>query len=242
MKSPIKFLTNLLFPPRCVFCNRILEPNHTDNVCQKCRFEIRYCADSLCCVKCGKPVVSYGEEKKCYSCLNTRHQFTRAVSALVYSGNVRYAVIRNKRRCINENINEFARLIFLAVQLNYSGIAFDGIVSAPPSAKSIRKNGHDHILPISEKLSELLGVPHLRGCLRKIRHTPRQSSLKFAERLENLRGAIECTEDMSGKTLLFIDDVLTTGATADECARALRHAGAKRVYVATLATTIKEYV
>lgn len=238
----INFLSNLPFPPRCVFCNNMLEPNHPDSVCAKCRLEIHLCADYLCCKKCGKPVVSYDDSKICYSCLNTKHRYNRAISALVYEGDVRYAVIRNKKRSVKANISEFARLMSLAIHMNYDGIAFDGIVSAPPSKKSIRKNERNHIDPIADELAKLLDLPHFKNCLRKIRKTPRQSSLNYSQRRENLKNSIECKADMSGKTLLFIDDVLTTGSTADECARMLKLNGAKAVYVATLATTVKQYV
>lgn len=240
MNGPIKFLTNFIFPPKCVFCNSVLEPSHADNVCAECRLSVRYCKDYLCCVKCGKPVVSYGEEKKCYNCLNTRHRFTRAASALIYEKNVRYAVIRNKKRCVKENVAEFARLMSLTTEMSYEGIKFDAVVSPPPSKASLRKNGFDHIEAIAEELAKSLDLPYIKGCLRKVRQTPHQSSLKYAERIENLRGTMECRTDMSGKTVLLADDVLTTGATADECARALKSRGAKKVYVVTLATAVKE--
>ncbi len=240
MNGPLKFLTNLIFPPKCVFCNNILEPSHTDNVCAECRLGIRYCKDFLCCVKCGKPVVSYGEDKKCYACLNTRHRFTRAASALIYEKNVRYAVIRNKKRCVKANIAEFARLMSLAAEMSFGEVEFDAVVSPPPSKLSLRKNGFDHIEAIAKELAETLGLPYIKGCLCKVRQTPHQSSLKYNQRIENLRGTMECRADMSGKTVLLADDVLTTGATADECARALKSGGAKKVYVVTLATAVKE--
>ncbi len=75
----------------------------------------------------------------------------------------------------------------------------------------------------------------------KTKKTLPQKELNFSQRAENLRGSVSCGADVSGMTVLLIDDVLTTGATADECTRALKAAGAKAVYVATLATTVKKY-
>ena len=128
----------------------------------------------------------------------------------------------------------------LAAEMSFGEVEFDAVVSPPPSKLSLRKNGFDHIEAIAKELAETLGLPYIKGCLCKVRQTPHQSSLKYNQRIENLRGTMECRADMSGKTVLLADDVLTTGATADECARALKSGGAKKVYVVTLATAVKE--
>jgi predicted amidophosphoribosyltransferase len=84
-------------------------------------------------------------------------------------------------------------------------------------------------------LSARLGLPVLSSALRRIRHTPRQSGLPPTERRVNLRNAFRGTAAARGRSLLLVDDVLTTGTTADEAARALRQAGAVKVIVAALA-------
>jgi ComF family protein len=111
----------------------------------------------------------------------------------------------------------------------------DLIVPVPLEKASLKERGFNQTLLIADALSKRCGVPLGTGVLFKIRKTPPQVGLSREERLKNLRGAFRAN-DLKGKKVILIDDVITTGATCTECSRALYRAGAKEVTAVVLAT------
>lgn len=204
---------DLLFPRKCVFCGRIID---SGDVCDSCSSKLPTAE--------GASAVTKGEF------------FKRCVSPLYYTGDVRESVLRYKfgsrenyakvyaeymARCISENLRDEVNVI----------------TWVPVSAKRLRKRGYDQSRLIAEELSVLLGIEAVQ-LLRKTRDNPAQSSLKGEEkRRANVLGAYEVTDKtlVSGKTVLLVDDVITTGATLSECARMLLMADAEDVLCSTLA-------
>jgi predicted amidophosphoribosyltransferase len=116
-------------------------------------------------------------------------------------------------------------------------LVYDCISWVPVSKKRLRKRGYDQVELIAKVAAEALGLP-LVSTLYKFRDTPPQSSIRdFAKRRANVLGAYKpiAPETVSGKRVLLLDDVVTTGATASECARVLLTAGAKDVSFAAVA-------
>jgi ComF family protein len=111
----------------------------------------------------------------------------------------------------------------------------DFIVPVPLSSRGLRKRGFNQTLLISRTLSMTTGMPLSTGFLYKKRETPPQVSLPRRERLLNLKGAFGTRERLNGERVLLVDDVVTTGATARECSRAILKAGASEVFVTALA-------
>lgn len=113
----------------------------------------------------------------------------------------------------------------------------DVVVPVPVHPERLLERGYNHAELLSEKIAKILGKPHGPSVLRRVRHTERQSGLTRRSRLENIRGAFEavCPGEVAGRKILLIDDVLTTGSTASECARVLLRAGGTSVAVAVLA-------
>ena len=112
----------------------------------------------------------------------------------------------------------------------------DIICHVPLHDKRRKSRGFDQAEELAKRVSGITGKPHI-SALRRVRHTKTQTKLSAAQRQENMRGAFECTLRINGRVLL-IDDVLTTGATAAECAAVLAAAGAKAVRVATFAQAV----
>jgi ComF family protein len=98
-----------------------------------------------------------------------------------------------------------------------------------------RTRGFDQARLLGERLSLEIGLPLLDGGLRRVRHTRPQSSLDRGSRLDNPRDAFLASPEMAGARPLLVDDVMTTGATLKDCARACRAAGARRVYALVFA-------
>src|SRR5581483_1459866 len=99
------------------------------------------------------------------------------------------------------------------------------------------RRGFNQSRILAYTLADFLGVPCRPGCVRRIRRTPQQTHQTPAERWSNVRGAFRCRTglDLRSKTIVLVDDVLTTGATASEAARALRTARPGRIIVAVVA-------
>lgn len=115
----------------------------------------------------------------------------------------------------------------------------DLIVPLPLHPVRLRERGFNQAVEIARTLGGCLKIPVDRNSLQRRRATPPQAGLPLKERHGNVRGAFECSRDLNGARILLIDDVLTSGASADECARVLRLHGAASVHVVVVARALK---
>lgn len=212
-KQPFRdALLDLLFPPKCPFCRSFLEKGEL--FCPDCRKRLPWLT--------GK-----GGERKV--------EFTQScVSALRYEGAVREAIHRYKFSGVRAYSRAFGTLVAQTVKDH--DLTAD-LVSWPSiSKKRFRERGYDQGELLAGEVSKALGLPALRT-VDKL-HRPAQSGIEgAAERRANLLGAYTAVkpEHFKGKTVLLVDDVVTSGATLAECSRTLRTAGAEAVICATLA-------
>ncbi len=201
----------LLFPPRCVFCRRVLEAG---SVCGECAASLPRCGE----VKSG------GEF------------FSKCAAPLYYTGDVRSALLRYKFHGRTSCAPAFAALMAQCVREHMDGM-YDLAAWVPVSAKRLRARGYDQSRLLAERTAEELGVP-AEALLRKTRHTKANSGLRGREaRAANILGAYEVPEPEKcrGRRVLLIDDIYTTGATMSECSRMLLMAGAEDVVCVTAA-------
>ena len=96
----------------------------------------------------------------------------------------------------------------------------------------MREGGNNQSELVARKASEAMGIPVLADCVRRVVDNPSQTGLTLLERKENVKGIFRVTrpEAIAGKTLILLDDVITTGVTMNECARVLMHAGAQEIF------------
>lgn len=205
-------LLDWFFPRRCPFCGRV---NRSDLPCENCQETLPWLV--------GRAAYSRVE------------WIDETVSALGYRGAVRHAVLELK----------FGRKPARAKPLGVLTAQCAGdhlkdpfeIVSWPPlSAKRLRKRGFDQAEKLAVQVAAAYGQTPKRLFWKEER--PAQSGLTdAAQRRANVLGAYHliCPEEVAGKAVLLVDDVVTTGATLSECARLLRTAGAKRVCAVTVA-------
>ena len=239
----LDFLLDFIFPSKCIFCNEIMPHGKGEYVCSKCVGKIVFCENELCCTVCGKPQISVGEKGMCYPCLSKTHRsYKRAIAVVKYDELTSKGVKRYKDGYCEIAGKVMAKAMAERASIEYAGVKFDMIVGVAPNKTRNNKRGYDPVSVICKNVSKLLGIPYCRNVLVKIKHTPKQSSLDYAHRVKNLIGAIGISKraDVSGKKILLIDDVMTTGATIEECAYVLKREGAKMVCALTYATTIKE--
>ncbi len=210
--SSLDFLLDLLFPPKCPFCGRLLEKGAL--LCRDCRRELPWLSGTAA---------------------ETQVELTAlCVSALRYQDRVRSAVHAYKFRARSARSVPFGVLIAQAV-LDH-GLTAD-LVSWPSlSKRRLGQRGYDQAQLLALEVGKRLGLPVLRTLDKADRRAQSELEGEVARRA-NLLGAYTALapERFAGKTVLLIDDVVTTGATLSECAKTLRLAGAKEVLCATLA-------
>ncbi|MDE6107706.1 MAG: ComF family protein [Oscillospiraceae bacterium] len=205
-------LLDLLFPPKCPFCRTFLEKGEL--LCPACQKELPWLAGRL------------GESKV---------EFTKGcVSTLRYEGNVRKAIHRYKFSGVRAYSKTFGALVARTAEEH--GLTADLISWPSVSKKRLRERGYDQAELLAREVGKALGLPVLRTVDKS--HRPAQSGIEDKdERRANLLGAYTAvgSESFKGKTVLLVDDVVTSGATLSECARTLRTAGAEMVFCVTLA-------
>ncbi len=207
------FLASLLFPEKCVLCRKILQKGEVD-LCHRCRIDSPECPIS-----------------------KIKYPFLDKWTALwYYEGNVRGSLLRYKFSGRRAYAASYGRMLAMKL-LRENRIDVDIITWIPISDKRKRKRGFDQVELLAEKMSEELSIPVI-PLLRKLRDNPPQSGITGeAQRRANVLGVYEAihTNEIIGKRILLLDDILTTGATAGEAARVLLTAGAERVDLAAVA-------
>ena len=211
------FLMELLFPPKCVLCRKLLKSGEID-LCRECR------ADAP----------EYAGKK-----INIR--FLDSFAAVwYYEGNVRRSLLRFKFYNARSYGVSYGRILAMRLQREYPD-GFDMLTWVPVSRLRKLRRGYDQVELLAKAVGRELGLSPV-PTLKKIRNNRPQSRLKDpAARRANVLGAYRLLEGaaVKGQRVLLLDDILTTGATAGECARALLSAGAKEVHCAAVAAARK---
>lgn len=209
-------LLDLLFPPKCPFCGKLLS-SRAQLLCDTCQRQLPWTDPTS---------------------QDLNPEFTEGcVAPLFYRDNVRESIHRYKFGGRSAYCAVYGQLMAQAVQDAWPDVCFDMVTWVPLSRRRKRKRGYDQAMLLAQVLSETLSLP-LKETLVKTRHTPAQSGQTDARaRKMNVFNAYEASPSapLNGKTLLLCDDVVTTGSTLEECARLLRTAGAEQVYAVTLA-------
>ena len=212
-------LKDLLFPPKCTLCNKLLLKDE-QYICSRC-------ADEIDGVK--SPLKRSGAFfDKAYGFLPYLGKMRQAIHRYKYYGKIHYATFFAKN---------------MAVCYGRAESTLPHIITAVPSQPSRRaKRGFDHAFLLAQGVGKRLGVEAI-PLLKKSKRTSAMYGLSPERRRANIRGSIAFIGEESkikGKDILLIDDILTTGSTASECARVLKLAGAKRVTVLVAAITEKK--
>jgi ComF family protein len=173
-------------------------------------------------------------EPVCGTCRRTPPPWDWARAAGLYAGALREALHAFKFRGRRVLARPLAELVLEQCRAELPA-AIDALVPVPLGRDRERERGFNQAALVAEHLARRLHRPVRPGWLRRIRATPPQSDLGAAERRANVRGAFDASARVAGRALVLVDDVLTTGATAAECARVLKAAGARVVGVLTVA-------
>ncbi|MGZ3558679.1 MAG: ComF family protein [Thermodesulfobacteriota bacterium] len=167
--------------------------------------------------------------------------FTMARALGAHEGSLQEAIHRWKYEGKTYLTPFFAQWMAEGLSRYWESDSFDLLIPVPLHPQRLRERGFNQALLLVKEISFRTGIPYGKTVLQKKRPTIPQVTLSGMERERGLRGAFHVIggEGLFGKSVLLVDDVYTTGATANECSKVLRRGGAKRVDVLTLAHAIK---
>ncbi len=226
----------LLFPAVCGACGRSLPSDQTD-FCAECRSALT--SDPFpTCPHCAASVGPHtGVVDGCPHCRDCHFRFEKAIRLGPYDGLLRDIILRLKYAGGETLAEQVGGLWAEHAEARLREIAPDVVIPVPLHWLRRWRRGYNQSEALASMLASRLKVPCRPGWLRRIRHTPQQTSQTPTERKENVRGAFRARSmaRLRGKKILLVDDVLTTGSTCHEAARALREAGATQVVAAVLA-------
>ncbi len=237
-------LLDVILPPKCLNCGGRVDRAH--NICPECWKELHFLSDPMCTC-CGYPFgadlgVNYTVigDSLCGTCQNMNRAFDLSLSALRYDDNSRRMIIGFKHQDRLEYATYFAKLLKRAGSRFFADS--DMIVPVPLHKKRLIKRRYNQSALLSRILAHDIGVAHEPELLIRTKNTPPQDG-NLNKRSKNVRGAFKVTrtnrEKVKNRTILLIDDVYTTGATVENCAIALKRAGAAKVYVLTIFRVIR---
>jgi len=207
------------------------------HLCWDCLAGAVYVKDPFCSC-CGDPVDgAVHHEFACSWCRRTRPAFTLARSAVRFRGPMKQVLhaFKYEKQC--HLSGDLGALLAGCVQAHYSGVAFDGVAYVPLHPRKGRERSFNQSRLLAASAAHRLGLPVLHRSLQRVRITRTQTRLNAEERKANVRGAFRAAmpEWLGGRRILLVDDVMTTGATVNECARVMMQSGALSVHVATVA-------
>jgi ComF family protein len=218
-----------LFPPRCAGCKRL-----GTHWCNDCNANARRIVEPYCHV-CGFPLQA---TQDCPICKHQRFAFDAARSWARYEGNLRQAILSLKHRRNELLAAQLSRSLTGALEADWR---IDLIVPVPLAPQRLAERGYNQADMLAAGLSASFAHPVANSALSRQHETLPQVGLNPGQRRKNLRGAFIADRSLvEGRNILVLDDIMTTGATLDAAAHALKHARAANVYALSLARTMLE--
>jgi len=228
---------DIIWPRSCLACGDALDGEERW-LCGSCAGKVLPLGDNVC-PRCGKPLGPYQAKPKggCHICRNRPLFFSEVVAGVRYGGPVRELVLKAKFARLAIAVHPLHEYLSAAASRKGVGERADVMVPVPLSRRREWQRGYNQAELLARRLAGRLKLRVLPRVLVRVRATQAQASLAPRERCKNLSGvfAVRRPAMVAGKRVVLVDDVMTTGATCAECARALRKAGAKEVIAAVVA-------
>lgn len=240
----------------CANCLKLLEPNRPP-FCLKCSRHLQASAQILPLIRVGgrrsvlatteevfsseKSVGSDLAQSYCEECRHSKHHFDNAWAAVIYNDAMKKLLHLFKYGNKTALTDTFTELVFSFIE-NYSLDIrrFDLVIPIPLHPTRLRERGYNQSQLLAQRLSGRFDLRQDEKVLKRILHTRNQALLGKKERWTNIRGAFRINDQfqVSKKSILIVDDLLTTGATISAAAEVLKEAGAKEVCALTLAVAL----
>ncbi len=237
----LRRILDYCFPSGCSHCGTESGDFPVPFLCSSCWSDLSPVYAPVC-PRCGRPfespeALSVSPEHTCWQCRREPPDVDQAIAAGLFEGPLRQAIHVYKYRPLMALGRPLAE--WMIGRIRKVG-RLDVIMPVPLHSTRLRKRGFNQALLLARVASEAYAVPLVYDNLTRVRPTRPQVLLSGMERSANVRGAFALKRqwEVSGKRVLLVDDVLTTGATMNECSRTLRVAGAEAVIAMSLARTV----
>lgn len=229
-----------IYPPRCLGCGDTVDSNF--GLCGACWGETEFIGGT-CCDSCGTPLPGAvaTDVVHCDTCIRAPQPWAHGRAALVYSKMGRKLVLQLK----HGDRQEIARPAAAWMKMSVQSLLCENTLIAPVPLHWLRlaKRRYNQSALIAKQLSEMTGCDWCPDLLERPRRTPSLDGKTRVERADILSGAIRLNprrrHRIAGRSVLIVDDVLTTGATLAACAQACSASGAHQVCVSVLARVVK---
>jgi len=238
LRGAARQIVDFALPPRCPGCGAITQEQH--RFCLACWQSLDFLGDP-CCARCGLPFeYSSGVDAECGACLAHPPEFDRLRAAVAYGDVARGVALKLKysgRPGVAETLAHF-------MQRHLVGGERDAlIVPVPLHRWRIWKRGYNQSALVASALSRRSGLAAELSILKRVKATPPLRGMGRRQRADTMRGAFKVDaakgSTLVGRTVILVDDVYTTGATANACAKALRRAGAAQVNILCWARVVR---
>lgn len=225
---------SLLFPKRCPVCDGV--PGiRGELICPQCKDKLKPIRHAFC-YKCGRPLSSDTEEY-CEDCRRKKHFFDEGRALYVYE-EVAGSIYRFKYAKRQEYACFFGGEMAEKLEGFIQKTGADALIPVPLSVRRMYKRGYNQAQLLAEEISCRTGVPVYSDFVVRIKDTVAQKGLNPSQRQNNLKRAFKIARnDVKLSTIIIIDDIYTTGSTADAVAKLLRKAGVQKIYVLALSIT-----
>jgi len=230
IKGIIGFCLGLLYPKRCVVCDKVLSKLEKEvGICKKCSKSVKLIGSDYC-MKCGVPMRDKSQVY-CINCKDGAHVFDQSKAVFRYTGNMKnsmyrfkYANRRNYARCYAKfAVKQYGQWI--------RAKNIEAIIPVPMYEKKKRKRGYNQAEVFARALSELTRIPTMDKIVRRDVNTTAMKQLNRVKRKKNLLKAFILEENVvQFRKVLIVDDIYTTGTTIDEVAKVLKAGGVDEVY------------
>lgn len=233
-------LCSLLFPKRCVVCDGVLVPEETDaGIHKKCQGKLHPVRGAVC-MRCGRPLSaektdavaqSHITREYCYECQGKKSYIIQGKSLFLYKGEIKKTMYRLKYA----NKREYAPFFAKVAQERYGNWlrqqGIEAIVPVPMYLPKQKKRGYNQAQSFAKALSRQTGIPIADDLVVRVKDTPPLKLLNPSERKNNLKNAFQKGKSIvQYSQILVVDDIYTTGSTAEAVAETLHRQGVVRVY------------
>lgn len=241
IKEVIMILINYIYPRNiaCIICDNPIKLTNSYSLCKNCFKELNFILDG--CNKCGKPIINRNLEREslieCNYCYNKTFYFDKVISCIEYDNISKKLILDFKYK----NKTYLCRYIAYLMKERFllENIKIDYILFVPLHKKRLSKRGFNQAEKIAKRLGELLDIPVL-DCISRVKNTKRLYRLDKKDREKELKNGFKVKENINlikNKDVILIDDIFTTGSTANEISKVLKINSINSICIFTLLTT-----
>lgn len=227
MRKDIKLkLIHIVFPNKCPSCRRVISP--CEILCEDCFEKLKIPSGERC-------KICFSKKEYC-NCASKPKFFFRAVSPFLYKDSVKNALLYLKNKKSNRLAEYFAKEMVKTFDKDFSDTKIDAIIPVPLHKSKLKSRGFNQSELLADEISKLKGIPVIKNCLIQAEKNTSQHNLKYKHRYQNVKGVYRASGiPIDCLTVLLVDDIMTSGATLNECSKMLRLEGVLKIYCLTVA-------